>query len=1137
MQYPITQTRQTTAYPVRLLLFMALLAVIVSLLPLPAALAADDVLDTSFGSGFGPNGNGSVRLGGASYQSLAVDAQGRIIIGGTSDENFVVARYLPDGRRDEGFGVRGERTIRIAPGAFLSAVAVLPDGGIAAGGHGYHRPEREDGRDFYVARLNSSGTPNSAYDWVDRLNFTSAGVGENQSWDEAGDLVVQPDGKIILTGAADLCEVFSCGHRGFAAIRYHNFGVPDNSYDNNGQVLTRFGAALLRYSYAEAGTAALLRDGSLVIAGMRWNDKDGFAAAVIDTYGQPDDNFDGDGLIALNEYGKAVGVAELANGNLVFALDSRRLMVLDRSGTQVMINNRVWTNINIAPTQLLLQRLRINGIEREYFLLAGEHNGQPALERYDPDFNLDRSFGTNGIATVPNFGPISDMAFAADGKILILSGNQLAQLNPAGSLDSGAGFVTTSVGAGNDSLNGLAIAPDGAVYAVGSADTVTSSGTTFRRMYTARYTRDGTLDSNFDRDGILLDASLRPTFGAAVAIAGDRVFSAGSICTTANPCGGYDLMVRSSLTTNGNSISRSIDLSPGDDFAYTLEASAGRLLLGGRAGNQLALLQLDPQTLEPDMSFSGDGRVILDLGAGSFARADALARLPDGKILVAGSYAPPNSVDSAILLARFTERGELDRSFDGDGWLTVDYGPGEDYARSMLVQPDGRIVIGGVITPGGRDALALLRFDAQGVRDSSFGTNGAARADFGGLLFGGRAALLNDGTFILVGYGIDGARREGLVAQFDRNGRLNQAFAGDGLARISFGSSEDVTLALASDGDFAYIGGFAVYQAGNSTSVLARLRVGAGNNQAPVASDDLYATQAGATLQVPAPGVLGNDEDANGDSLSAVLIAPPTNGTLTLATNGSFNYTPAAGFSGIDSFTYRAGDGLRESETAVVRIRVERAGGNAVPVAQPDRFNALQDTQLLVAAAGVLGNDADGDGDALSATLAAPPANGTVNLNASGRFTYTPRPGFSGTDRFSYHAVDLFDRSTPVEVVIEVAASGTDAAPNAVADRYSSGPDGRLELPSPGVVGNDGDPNGDLLSAELVSPPVNGTLELGSDGTLRYQAAPGFSGSDSFSYRVSANGLASEPVTVTIDVPSSTGATPLYQVYLPLVVR
>jgi VCBS repeat-containing protein len=93
-------------------------------------------------------------------------------------------------------------------------------------------------------------------------------------------------------------------------------------------------------------------------------------------------------------------------------------------------------------------------------------------------------------------------------------------------------------------------------------------------------------------------------------------------------------------------------------------------------------------------------------------------------------------------------------------------------------------------------------------------------------------------------------------------------------------------------------------------------------NTPPVANNNDYATNEGTELSIAAPGVLGNDTDADGDALTAILNVGPSNGTLTLNSDGSFTYTPNAGFTGLDTFTYHANDGLDDSNIATVTITV-----------------------------------------------------------------------------------------------------------------------------------------------------------------------------------------------------------------------
>src|SRR5205085_4345819 len=91
-------------------------------------------------------------------------------------------------------------------------------------------------------------------------------------------------------------------------------------------------------------------------------------------------------------------------------------------------------------------------------------------------------------------------------------------------------------------------------------------------------------------------------------------------------------------------------------------------------------------------------------------------------------------------------------------------------------------------------------------------------------------------------------------------------------------------------------------------------------NDAPVAGNDAYTTAEDTPLTVAAAGVLGNDSDLESPTLTAVLVAAPSHGTVVLNANGSFTYTPASNYNGPDSFTYKANDGQLDSNAATVSL-------------------------------------------------------------------------------------------------------------------------------------------------------------------------------------------------------------------------
>lgn len=112
------------------------------------------------------------------------------------------------------------------------------------------------------------------------------------------------------------------------------------------------------------------------------------------------------------------------------------------------------------------------------------------------------------------------------------------------------------------------------------------------------------------------------------------------------------------------------------------------------------------------------------------------------------------------------------------------------------------------------------------------------------------------------------------------------------------------------------------------------------SNDPPISAPDAYTVQGGATLAVNAPGVLANDTDVDSTTRTAAVVSGPSQGTLTLATNGSFTYTPAAGYSGPDSFIYRASDGTAVSAPATVSITVQPAPPPAPAVVFTANFNS-----------------------------------------------------------------------------------------------------------------------------------------------------------------------------------------------------
>jgi hypothetical protein len=287
-------------------------------------------------------------------------------------------------------------------------------------------------------------------------------------------------------------------------------------------------------------------------------------------------------------------------------------------------------------------------------------------------------------------------------------------------------------------------------------------------------------------------------------------------------------------------------------------------------------------------------------------------------------------------------------------------------------------------------------------------------------------------------------------------------------------------------------------------------------NLPPVAVDDAYEVDEDTTLTVDvASGVLANDSDPENDVLKAVLEVAPTKGTLQLAADGSFVYTPNANENGTDTFTYQARTGGNaDSNTATVTITINSV--NDAPVAVDDSAATDEDTGLSI---DVTDNDTD-DGDAIvdvSLTITQPPANGDVVNNGDGTVYYTPDPDFFGVDSFKYQVSDD-EQLTSNTATVTVTVGSANDAPVANADAVTTDENTAVAI---SVLANDSDVDGvlNIMSLAIVGAPSSGTAAIGSGGTITYTPDTAFDGTDTFTYTVDDNkGLVSNVATVTVTV-------------------
>ncbi|MEL0274952.1 MAG: Ig-like domain-containing protein, partial [Flavobacteriaceae bacterium] len=291
-------------------------------------------------------------------------------------------------------------------------------------------------------------------------------------------------------------------------------------------------------------------------------------------------------------------------------------------------------------------------------------------------------------------------------------------------------------------------------------------------------------------------------------------------------------------------------------------------------------------------------------------------------------------------------------------------------------------------------------------------------------------------------------------------------------------------------------------------------------NDGPTTNPDEISVINGGTITTLNDGtttsVLDNDTDPENNPITADLVTTTVNGTLILNANGTFSYTHDGSATSTDTFFYRATDGFIAGNTVSVTIYI-----NDPPVAVTETIAVLEAGTATTLNDGVttslLANDTDGDGDPLTAVLVTNPTEGTLTLNPNGTFSYVHGGGNLSSDSFTYSANDGKINSAPVAVNITV--TGTNDPPVANNDNIIvplNGTATTLDNGQTSVIANDSDPDGDVLTATLVSSPSFGTITLNPGGTFSYVQNGTLNSGDSFTYTVTDGTLTSAAATVNI---------------------
>ncbi|MDB5336314.1 MAG: repeat-containing protein, partial [Planctomycetaceae bacterium] len=261
------------------------------------------------------------------------------------------------------------------------------------------------------------------------------------------------------------------------------------------------------------------------------------------------------------------------------------------------------------------------------------------------------------------------------------------------------------------------------------------------------------------------------------------------------------------------------------------------------------------------------------------------------------------------------------------------------------------------------------------------------------------------------------------------------------------------------------------------------------------------------------PTVLGNDTDADGDTIDqAILQSTTSHGSLTLNLNGTFLYVPTTNFNGVDTFTYFARDSAHNETSATpATVTITVTPVPDAPVANAAQVSTAEDTPIVNGQ--LTASDADNDPLTYSqgSTFA---AHGVAVINGNGTFSYTPNANYFGSDSFSFKVNDGTFNSA--DATVSVTISSVNDVP--VANPLS------INL-------NEDTPfNGNLTGSDVEGSPLtfsqgsvlaaHGFATINPDGSFNYTPQTNYNGPDSFTFRVNDGTAFSPEATVTVSVAS-----------------
>ena len=707
-------------------------------------------------------------------KQVLLESNGSIYIVSETAWATIVTKKHSDGSSDISYGNNGY-SFSIA---IYDAHAVLqPDGKILIAGYTSNSERHYNETNLAVARLNSNGSLDNTFG---NNGIVVTDFGDPES---ADCIAVQPDGKILLT--ATVMPVMNSSYS--VLLRYNENGSMDNTFTIQ--------------TISVGSGITIQSDGKIILNGsglFRYNSD-----------GTPDSSFNGDGHQAIS--GNAIAIqndGKIVIGSNYSFNDSNYIFSVTRLNSNGHLDSTFGVNgiqttdfgrIFDAATSISVQTN--DKITLTWYMRNG-NDKSIAFARYNLDGTPDNSFSDDG-KQIAYFGSSNDyynsIAIQSDGKFVALgyigSTNDniaLARYDSDGIADNsfnGGAILNDHINQGSTFYTSAAVQSDGKILASGYSWNASNY-----EFALARYNIDGSLDNTFSGDGKQMTGF--GSFGSrarAISIQGDgKILIAGSIGDNVGLVRyNYDGSLDNSFGNNGIQNS---------DFGLSDSATAIALQGDGKivvAGTVIARYNTDGSL---DMSFDGVGYLI------PYYSINGVAIQNDGKIVVVSGF-------YNVVVDRYNLNGSVDSSFGDNGERFV-----SDYMNltgtSIAIQNDGKIVIGGYYwfaDRGVSSQFALLRLNADGSFDNSFNGSGIVFANINYNDYATSVIVQSDNKIIIAGYSWNGSSDDFTIFRYNTDGSLDNTFSSDGFVVTPASGAYDRIAGIAINNDKLYAVGYGQY--------------------------------------------------------------------------------------------------------------------------------------------------------------------------------------------------------------------------------------------------------------------------------------------------------------------------------------